>query len=1360
MNSLGRRSPTMQGSVSSGRSYLSRLLPRPAWLLALTLGLASPASAQAPGTWAPTADLNQPRAEHTATLLASGTVLIAGGRDAADQPLASAEIYDPATGGYTLLASPLPAPVWGHTATRLDDGTVLIAGGQRGARYRRAAQLFDPATDTFAALTPMSTPRGRHTATLLRDGRVVVIGGTDGVGPLASLEIYDPTTRTFALAPGAVEGARQDHPATLLPDGRVLVAGGSNASGALESAELYDPTAGTVSPAGPLNVPRTLASAALLLDGTVLVAGGQTTTSEDLDSAEIYDAATNTFAWLPAAMGTARSGHLGVQLLHNVKVLISGGTSGGQLVASAEVYDPVTGAFQPGDSPGTARRLFGANFFELPYTGILLATGGLDSAEAPLASSEVFFYPTLRSDKSDYAPGETVTLMGEGWRPNEQVAINIRESSGDPDTNLTATADTSGAFTNSEFQTNPDRSDVGVRFLATATGQSSRWTAQTTFSDTAQFTATINPTSATVNTATTYTLTVTNTSTAMEVMDCVRVTIPAGAGTPGSLSVVATDPGPTTRTWNTPTTSGGVITTTRSGGSANSIDPGGTVAISFTATATTTGTKTWTTSAFGATNCTGTPFSISGGSGSQPSVNVTPTLAINDVSQNEGNSGTTPFVFTVSLSNASSQTITVDFATADDTATVADNDYVAASGTVTFAPGVTSQPVTVTVNGDTKFESNETFFVNLSNPTGGATISDGQGQGTIVNDDTAPTLAIDDVSQAEGSTGGTTAFTFTVTKTGATAQSVTVGFTTVDGTATGNSSCAAAGTGTPDYISQTGTLTFAPSDPSKTITVQVCADTTFQLRQAFPARRSADPGATISDGQGQGTIVNDDTAPTLAIDDVSQAEGSTGGTTAFTFTVTKTGATAQSVTVGFTTVDGTATGNSSCAAAATGTPDYISQTGTLTFAPSDPSKTITVQVCADTTFELSEASTVKLSGATGATITKDTGIGTIVNDDALPPADLAITKSAPGLATSGTDINYHLTVTNNGLTPSTGGTVTDILPAQVSFKSASAGCAFTAPSTVSCSFGPLATNLSVSFDITVHISVAATGTMTNTANVRGSEAETNQANNTDTATTVVSPQTTPGKVTGGGVINVNGGTANFGFVAQRKTTGGPASGNLNYLDHATKRHVQGPVTSLTITGNSAEFSGPCGSSCTFYVSVQDKGEPGAGKDMFYITVNSPAYAAGGVIRSGNIQVHNESPAPAQRETVATGAGEGIFPSGAALNGILLNGLQFGKGVDIPGDGSATGDFQALLLGTSLLGQPQKINIVGQASSGSVNPDGSAIFAGLSTVDMGDGTAPLTGVPCSVTATTQGLRLILGNTSLPAATLTAGRITIQ
>src|SRR5439155_1567296 len=140
------------------------------------------------------------------------------------------------------------------------------------------------------------------------------------------------------------------------------------------------------------------------------------------------------------------------------------------------------------------------------------------------------------------------------------------------------------------------------------------------------------------------------------------------------------------------------------------------------------------------------------------------------------------------------------------------------------------------------------------------------GTGTIVNDDTAPTLAIDDESQTARSTGSTTAFTFTVTKTGATAQSVTVGFTTVDGTATGNSSCATAGTGTPDYISQTGTLTFAPSDPSKTITVQVCADTTFELSETFTLYPYTTLFRSITKDTGTGTIMNDDTAPTLAID--------------------------------------------------------------------------------------------------------------------------------------------------------------------------------------------------------------------------------------------------------------------------------------------------------------------------------------------------------------------------------------------------------------------------------------------------------------------------------------------------------------
>src|SRR5436190_1429355 len=148
-----------------------------------------------------------------------------------------------------------------------------------------------------------------------------------------------------------------------------------------------------------------------------------------------------------------------------------------------------------------------------------------------------------------------------------------------------------------------------------------------------------------------------------------------------------------------------------------------------------------------------------------------PTISINDVTINEGNSGTTDFDFTVSLSNPSSQTITVNAQTADDTATTADSDYTGVGSTLlTFSPTITTQHFHVLVNGDTKYELNETFFVNLSGETN-ATILDGQGLGTITNDDTAPTIAINDRTLNEGTTttpSPTTPFTFTLTKTGST----------------------------------------------------------------------------------------------------------------------------------------------------------------------------------------------------------------------------------------------------------------------------------------------------------------------------------------------------------------------------------------------------------------------------------------------------------------------------------------------------------------------------------------------------------------------------------------------------------------
>jgi hypothetical protein len=126
----------------------------------------------------------------------------------------------------------------------------------------------------------------------------------------------------------------------------------------------------------------------------------------------------------------------------------------------------------------------------------------------------------------------------------------------------------------------------------------------------------------------------------------------------------------------------------------------------------------------------------------------------------------------------------------------------------------------------------------------------------------------------------------------------------------------------------------------------------------------------------------------------------------------------------------------------------------------------------------------------------------------------------------------------------------------------------------------------------------------------------------------------------------------------------------------------------------------------------------------------------------------------------TGAAEAIFPSGAIFSGVRLSGLTLGQGVFLAQDGSATGQFQAVLLGTSLLGAPQELTVEGEVRAGVIGGDGSATFSGTATVDMGNGTPPLLGVPFTVTASTGSLVLILNAVALPTATVTAGSITIE
>lgn len=339
-----------------------------------------------------------------------------------------------------------------------------------------------------------------------------------------------------------------------------------------------------------------------------------------------------------------------------------------------------------------------------------------------------------------------------------------------------------------------------------------------------------------------------------------------------------------------------------------------------------------------------------------------PTISIADTAVTEGNSGTTTAAFTVSLSNLSTQTVTVNYATANDTAT-AGSDYVATSGTATITAGQLSTTVNVTVNGDTTFEPNEFFFVNLTSPTNG-TISDAQATGVINNDDAQPviSLSINDVSVTEGNS-GTTSAGFTVSLSNPSSQTVTVNYATADGTATAGS----------DYSSLGGTLTFDPNQTSKPFSVTVNGDTTFETNETFNVNLSGETNASIGDNQGVGTISNDDAQPTISITDVSLTEGNA-GTSVAGFTVSLSNPSSQAITVNYATTDTTTTAGS----------DYVTASGTLTFDPSQTSKPVSVTINGDTTFEPNEAFNVNLSGATNATIADAQGAGSITNDDAQP----------------------------------------------------------------------------------------------------------------------------------------------------------------------------------------------------------------------------------------------------------------------------------------------------------------------------------------------------------------------------------------
>ena len=297
----------------------------------------------ATGKFTLTGNMSVPRVFHTATLLGNGKVIVAGGDNRNDTIYSTAELYDPATGLFTLIGNMMTTERSGHTATLLENGKVLVAGGASVGGSSSSAEVFDPTTEEFTPTGSMSVGRFFFAATLLNGGRVLVAGGVcddngrTGAGT-SSAELFDPATNTFALT-GSMSVERSAHAATLLTSGAVLVTGGATSNGVAATAELFDPVTGTFALTGNMLSPREFHTVTRLDDGKVLVTGGFEGNGT-LSSAELFDPASGSFT-LAGNMETERSEHTAT-LSTNGQVLISGGINnqngGLSSLATAELF--------------------------------------------------------------------------------------------------------------------------------------------------------------------------------------------------------------------------------------------------------------------------------------------------------------------------------------------------------------------------------------------------------------------------------------------------------------------------------------------------------------------------------------------------------------------------------------------------------------------------------------------------------------------------------------------------------------------------------------------------------------------------------------------------------------------------------------------------------------------------------------------------------------------------------------------------------------------------------------------------------------------------------------------------------------
>jgi Calx-beta domain/Domain of unknown function (DUF4214) len=332
---------------------------------------------------------------------------------------------------------------------------------------------------------------------------------------------------------------------------------------------------------------------------------------------------------------------------------------------------------------------------------------------------------------------------------------------------------------------------------------------------------------------------------------------------------------------------------------------------------------------------------------------------------------------TVTRTGGSSGAVSVKYSTVGGGTATAAVDYTTITGLLNWADGDSSnRTITVAITDDTLNEAAETINLALSNPTGGATLGTPSGATLTINDnDPQPSLSISDVSVTEGNSGTTNA-TFNVTLSAASGQTVTVKAAASGGTATEGQ----------DFQSLSTTLTFTPGQTSKPVTVLVNGDTDVEPDELFSVFLTSPVNATIADNQGVGTIPNDDVAQPASTVQFEHASYSVGEDVHYQLiNVTRTGDTSQAATVDYATSDGTAQQRT----------DYNLLVGTLSFAPGETSKTLTLLITEDSYVEGAETLNLNLSNAVGVTLgAQSQAQVTILDNDNDPNAANAIVDAA------------------------------------------------------------------------------------------------------------------------------------------------------------------------------------------------------------------------------------------------------------------------------------------------------------------------------------------------------------------------------